>query len=348
MIYFFIPLILIALYKITFHFKDRNKEYMSKESTNCIKGIFIIIVFFSHIRQYQTYDAFIDKPVIKILTLLGQLMVTMFMFYSGFGIYESIKKKKDVYIKQIPKKRVLKVMFDLAIGVISFIICNLFINENFSLKDNLLAFTGWSNIGNSNWYIFSIVSLYLITFISFSIFKKKNSSALILNTILTIIFIAGISFVRPSYWVNTCLCYVAGMWYSYYLDKINVFFEKHKIIYYLMFVIVFAVFAALFKIKDQIVIYSIMSVFFCLVIVLATMRVNVNNKILAWFGTNLFWIYILQRIPMRVFEKIRIDEYNKYIYFGLCFAVTILIVYSYSKFVPKLEKIVFREKQDKK
>lgn len=347
MIYFFIPLILITLYKITFHFKEYNREYMSKESTNCIKGIFIIIVFFSHIRQYQTYDALIDKPVIKILTLLGQLMVTMFMFYSGFGIYESIKKKKESYVKQIPKRRVLKVMFDLAIAIITFIICNLFINEKYSLKDNLLAFTGWSSVGNSNWYIFSIVSLYLITFISFSIFKKKNSNALILNTILAIIFIAGISFARPSYWVNTCICYVAGMWYSYYLDKINIFFGKHQKIYYLIFVIILAIFAALFNIKDQIAIYSIMSVFFCLVIVLATMRVNVNNKILTWFGTNLFWIYVLQRIPMRVLEKLRIDEYNKYIYFGLCFGVTMLIVYLYSKFVPSLEKIVLREKQNK-
>ena len=43
------------------------------------------------------------------------LMVTMFLFYSGYGVFESIKKKKEKYINTIPKRRFLKTLINFAI-----------------------------------------------------------------------------------------------------------------------------------------------------------------------------------------------------------------------------------------
>lgn len=45
-------IILISLIGIKIYFKDFNENYLSKENTSCIKGIFILIVFYSHLCAY--------------------------------------------------------------------------------------------------------------------------------------------------------------------------------------------------------------------------------------------------------------------------------------------------------
>ena len=58
----------------------------------------------------------IDSVGVKFITKLEQLMVTMFLFYSGYGVMESIKRKGDDYIKSFPKKRILTTLINLFIN----------------------------------------------------------------------------------------------------------------------------------------------------------------------------------------------------------------------------------------
>lgn len=348
MIYFFILLMLVIIYKMTIDFKNSNKEYMSKENTTCIKGIFIIIVFISHIRQYQLYDSVIDLPAINILSYLGQLMVTMFMFYSGYGVYESIKNKSREYIKKMPKNRILKTYFLFVISIISFIICNLLLNNAYSLRENIMSFTGWSGIGNSAWYIFSIIVLYILTYISFTIFKKDKIKALILNTLLVIGYIIVMSFLKPPYWCNTCLCYAAGMWYSQFIDKINKALLNNNKKYIITLLIVIVLVILSHAVEANIPMFSIYAVLFALLIVMLTIKININNKILFWLGKNLFWVYILQRIPMMIFQTLKINEYNRYVYFGVSFVATIILVAIYEKLVPIIESKIFNKREKTK
>lgn len=345
----FIILLILILYKMKINIKDGFDDYSGKEQSAIIKGIFIFIVFLSHLRQYATFDEkLLDKPGVFIISFLGQLMVAMFLFYSGFGIYESIKKKGYTYIKNMPKNRILKTFFEFAIAVITFIVCNALLGIKHDVKNTILAFTGWVGIGNSNWYMFAIFCLYIVTFIVFAIFKNKKYFPLILNTILIIIYIILLGFVKESYWVNTVLCYAAGMWYSFYLEKINKFFKEHKVGYYILFVLLGIAFIGtrvLIKVNYSNLLYNLHAIVFCLLIVLFTMKIKITNKILLWFGNNLFWIYILQRLPMIVLGRIGL---NRYILLVSSLIITIALTSIYSKFVPKLENIIFNSKNKEK
>ena len=84
-------------FKIALYFSD----YMNLENTNSIKGIFVWLIIFCHKSGYGIKMKYL---YIKILGYFGQKVVSMFLFYSGFGIYESIKKKGKIYIKTIPRK----------------------------------------------------------------------------------------------------------------------------------------------------------------------------------------------------------------------------------------------------
>ena len=63
-----------------------------------INGFFVGLILFSHFNSYVTTNMKFDSIYYYIFDKIGQLMVTTFLFYSGYGIYESIKSKKNILI----------------------------------------------------------------------------------------------------------------------------------------------------------------------------------------------------------------------------------------------------------
>ena len=91
-----------------------------------------------------------------------------------------------------------------------------------------------------------------------------------------------------------------------------------------------------------------MSLVFVIIIVLISLKININSPILKWFGDNLFWVYILQRIPMIILSSVGYQS-HKYRYFIICFIVTILLTIIvkkiYSLFEKLLDKIIINLKK---
>ena len=224
---------LCVLINLKVRVKDIDVDYMSKDKTFAVKGCFIIIVFMSHIRSYTTFEGFLDNYVIKFLDYMGQLMVAMFLFYSGFGVYESIKKKGYEYVKNIPIGRVLKTFINLFIAILLFLCVDIWLGIEVEAVDVLLAPTGWTSIGNSNWYMFAIFTLYILTFICFTVFKNNRVGALSIFAMLSIVYILIIQRSQGSWWCDTYLCYFAGMLYSHFKEKIDVFLGKNNKAYFL-------------------------------------------------------------------------------------------------------------------
>ncbi|MCD7948799.1 MAG: hypothetical protein LUG12_00870 [Erysipelotrichaceae bacterium] len=159
-------LILIMLLSAHVNKIGLDKEYLSIENTQAIKGIFVILIFLSHIRTYTTFDNTLDLAVIRFLDLISQLVVTMFLFYSGYGIYESIKTKAH-YIQNFLKDRIGYVFMNLVLGLSLYLILNVFIQRSYSLDHILLSLVGIKSIGNSSWFMFAILVLYMSTYFSF-------------------------------------------------------------------------------------------------------------------------------------------------------------------------------------
>ena len=66
--------------------------YLSKEQTTAINGIFVLIVFLSHASTYVELGGPLDAAYSTLKGYLRQLIVASFLFYSGYGMLESIKK----------------------------------------------------------------------------------------------------------------------------------------------------------------------------------------------------------------------------------------------------------------
>lgn len=307
-----------------------NASYMSIENTTCVKGAFVLMVFLSHINNYFTQsEAYTSSPLnsayIFVQSHLGQAIVVMFLFYSGYGVAQSIAKKGDSYVRSMPRRRVLKTLvnFDIAVAVFLFVDLAIGTLSDYSISRIFLSFTGWQSIGNSNWYIFAILILYLITYVSFSLFRENFKKSLWLVTALTVVYIAVMAFFKDPWWFDTVILYPLGMWFSLGKDKITALFEKKKVWYYICFIALLAILLITAVFFENAVCYEIFMVAFCFAVVLFTMKLNFKSRILNFFGKHLFEIYIFMRVPMLLLLNFGVD--NIFVFTIVSLAATVLL-----------------------
>ena len=167
MAFFLLILLLIICYGLTFSGSGRFQDgYLSKENTTAVNGVFVYLIVLSHYAQYADLSGPYDAPYLALREHLGQMVVVTFLFYSGYGMMESLKNKGEAYVRKLFSKFwQLLLRFDVA--VLLFLGINRLLGIEYPLKDTLLAFTTWTAIGNSNWYITAILAIYIIMFVSF-------------------------------------------------------------------------------------------------------------------------------------------------------------------------------------
>lgn len=307
-------------------------SYNSISQTQAIKGFFVITIFFSHFCSYVHLNQWFDTPVQTYCSFLGQLMVAPFFLYSGFGIFESINAKGFAYIINFPKKRILKTLLHFDFAVLLFLLLDCIIQQPPNLFEFLLSLFAWESIGNSNWFIFAILCAYLFTYIGIFLSKRNRYIALVLISTMSFIYILCISRAKPSYWFDTILAFPAGCLLSLYKTQIYRLSQKSSSFIIISFISLgifsctkFLPFGNAF-VNSQLALIS-----FCALVVLLSSKIQVNGRILNWFGANVFSIYILQRIPMNFFSFLEINKYSVYLFFILSFICTLILSILFSK-----------------
>lgn len=342
MLLFYFLLFLLILSRIRYNKAAYNDDYLSLDTTRTIKGIFILLVFIKHISPYIFHAGFEYNGNWKLLfdtvdNNIGQWIVSMFLFYSGYGVMESIKRKGSLYIDQFPRKRLLQTLVNFDIAVICFIVLDLLLGTSITLKQCLLSLVGWESVGNSNWYIFVIILLYIITYLSFK-FTINYKLSLFLALSLSTVSIFILSTCKEIWWYNTMLCYIAGLFFSVFRNKIEVLVKSNYWAVLILLIVLMFVFNKIPYSFNGLV-YNGFSILFCFFVLLLTLKFKVNHKLLIWCGKNLFPLYIYQRIPMIALSYIKGGSFAanySFLFIISCLLITILLTILYNFFAVKL------------
>ena len=191
--------------------------------------------------------------------------------------------------------------------------------------------------------MFVIFALYILSYIGFIMWKDKPFLSLSTITILSLIFVYVMTLTRPDRFANTALCYSAGMWYAYLKPSIDKIIFKHSYLYYPALIITLGLFFLLYPLREQrILMYNLVSIVFCLCFVLFGMKAAIHSKLLIWSGKHLFWIYILQRIPMILFSHYGLAESNPYIFLYTSFFITLIMAKYAQIFMTKVKAVMFK------
>lgn len=220
---FLIALIVLCLWGVKFS-ATGHTDYISRSQTDSIKGIFAIIILYSHMRGYFVSDVPYSSGYNVMLNYLGQLMVVMFLLYSGYGIMEALKRNRKKYMDTFLTHRVGKVwlMFALAVGL--FMLLNAILSIKHEPIKYLTSLIAWDSIGNSNWFVFDILVLYLLTYFALLISSKWGGVKYLVLAVyaltaalVIILWQSG----KGMWWYDTILAYPTGMLYSIYKAKIE-------------------------------------------------------------------------------------------------------------------------------
>lgn len=339
MLYLLILFTILSISKLSFKkIKSIDESSLSKETTTTINGFFVGLILFSHFNSYVTLNHNLDTVYLKIMIYIGQLMVTSFLFYSGYGIFESIKNKPN-YMKTFFKRRFLKLFLSFSFIILLYIIVNALLGKFYSIKTIILSFIGIKSIGNSNWFIFATFCLYIIVMISFKLFKKNNQAALLLCILGSLIYIILLRIFKfEEHWYNTILCFNLGMYISYY--KANILsFLKNKYNYYLLFIIISIIFVICHRHTYNYIVYELYSLIFVSIILLVSLKIKITNSILYFLGKNTFNIYVLQRMVYMILNKIPYFQSNIYIYFIVSIIIIVALSYILNYVINKLYRL---------
>ena len=329
--------ILFFLSSINISIKCSNKfffDYMDLYKTYSVKGIFVWIIVLQHYRSY--YQINLKYLYHTILNCTRQKMVSLFLFYSGFGIYESINKKGIKFTKKLLKKGViLFIKFQIILFI--FLLNNLFLGIKISFKNYLLAIIFKVGIGNSYWFSFTIIIFYFYSYLSFSFIKNNNCFFIGIFSIniisyLHVYFIYNYYHPKSLPSVDNILCFNIGLYYSLfkkYLDKIIM---KNDINYFGFLSLVIIIYTYFYNFQVKVLwTVSIINSFFSLIIILISMKIQFNNDFLILLNSHSYSIYLLQRVILKFMWYKKIFKANNFIRFFIVFSIILFVSCMFDK-----------------
>ncbi len=337
---FALPLLFVVLLFIGCRFQ-KNEDYLSLSQTTSINGLFFLCVFFKHIQNFAVYYTGADRFASVIDNYLGQLIVVPFLFYSGYGISESIKNKPG-YVKNIPVKKILKTWFMFALYVLIWVAIKIPIGQFYALKDILIALTAWTSIGNLQWYVFAMLALWLGTWICFSLFKK-GISPYIAMLFYTLVYAVVMRCFKDTKWYDTVIAYDIGLFVSFFRQYLNKIYDNTK-----LWAVLTAVSAGLFVyltvgFTNSIILMAAKDGLLCALLILVSMRMKIGNPIIFFMGKYLLGMYLMHNIAMILLKRISYMKTHNYAFTFAALALSALLAWVFvslcNLFIKQISKL---------
>lgn len=303
--------LLVALFVCGIAGKPRRStmpvpDFMARELTCSINGFFILLIALSHMRSYirKAFYVALDQPHLLLIRCLGQLVVAPFLFYSGYGIMESIKHKEG-YAAGLPRRRVLPFLVDVWISLAFYLALALYRGKRVTLTTLAYTLVGLRSIGNSNWYVFAIVCLWMATYLAFLLFPHERQRPVAVAVVTALTLAYALWFWSAGYesrWFNTAFCYPAGMAFSLGIDRVRSLHLEtpEKTRTWAACVAGGLTLCVILRLasKGNPFVFNLLAIVFMLVVTLFQMRIHTVSRFFYWAGEHLFPLFLYQRIPM--------------------------------------------------
>lgn len=333
---------------------DFFADYIDLKNTFSVKGIFVWIIFFRHyIQYYKRKNRFTYEIIIS---CLGQKIVSMFLFYSGYGIYESIQKKGNNYSKSLLTKSLI-IFIKSELIILIFVLRYIIYKKEITLKKYILTAFFYSSIGNSNWFAYTIILFYIYSFLSFIFIKNKkyNYLGIIFITILCYLhgnFTYFYYLKRKRFGIDNILPFILGFCYSGIRKYTDKYIMKYDSSFFLILSSFSLIFCYFYINKDiSISMHIFMNGTFCIIVILLNMKVKFDNEFLKFLNIHSYSIYLLQRVILITFyEKKYLRSYESLrIFLQFILVILIATTFDYStSFINKYFKRVDNRLETKK
>ena len=246
-------IILIALALLLFvgikpsKLREWQEEPLSLDRSKAIQGFAAVAIIVHHLSQELAQDA----GAIRFFEGLGVLFVGIFFFFSGYGLYTSLKTKEN-YLKGFLKKRLVTILIPFYMCILVFVAAACISGENLTLMQLLAVLSGWSLINIHMWYIVEIAILYLAFFLIYRLIKNRTAATIVMS-IFVLAMMAGSLMLghgknmscsywfQGEWWYNASFLFVIGIIVSRHSDVLRKIARKAYVVLLLVFAALTAV-----------------------------------------------------------------------------------------------------------
>ncbi len=310
-----------------------NGACLSHARTNLINAFFIVIIVLRHINILIVpfegmdlwYQRFFDGPA-------GQSIVSSFFFFSGYGIFKAIERKREIYVKELIAKRFLRLYINM--GICCAFSCMAFLITHLTPKEALVSFVDTMIGAGGYWFIVMTLAIYLVTWFGFKVCGvTRPLLSILLSFVLIYVLCVALIPIKPMWWLDTELCFPCGMLMALYLTKVENTVRKIRVPVMLVGALCLVAGWMLMKyhmipydvVKDKfgllewlpvdwqnllrgayhILLYPLSTVVFVLGVLwlFAGIKWKKEPSFLVWLGgPAVFYIFVLHFIPIRVIQ----------------------------------------------
>lgn len=213
-----------------------NEDFWSREQSRTIKGICAVLIIFHHMAQKtcapwlpEQYTVHGLEPFLQ----TGYLLVGVFFFCSGFGLYLSVKEKPD-YLDGFIGRHYRPI-------ILVFIIAN------------VCYFLVGNEFSSYNWYVYAILYLYAAFCISFKAFKRDCFSISVLAAITAFYVLICELAVTGTWCYNTVGVFLVGILFAKYRQRIAASIrQRYKLCLAVLFCLLTVTFLAGVRVNNSV------------------------------------------------------------------------------------------------
>ena len=344
-----------------------QEEPLGLDTSKAIQGFAAVAIIIHHLAQELVEGA----GALEFFSELGVLFVGVFFFFSGYGLYTSLKTKEN-YLKGFLKKRLVTVLIPFYTCILTFVVAACICGKKFNPLQLLSVLSGWSLINAHMWYIVEIVILYLVFFIVYRLIKNRTAATVVMSVFVIAMIIGSLLlghgddfscsyWFQGEWWYNSTFLFILGIIFSKHSEGIRKIARKG----YVILVPVFAVLTVLLGLQTKyaLMTYSYWSeepgidpaygdkfrclavqlpwiiVFVCFLL-LVMMKVKFGNPVLKFLGTISLELYLIHNLfltGLRNGTMMKITSNSMYIVLTVLLAVALATVLSgFDKYVISL------------
>lgn len=362
---YFILIALVAILCVGSKIAAKNEwqdEPLSLEVSKAIQGFCAVAIIIHHLAQNLMEKA----DVLQGFSEFGVLFVGVFFFFSGYGLYTSLKTKEN-YLKGFLRKRLTTILIPFYVCIVIFTVTACITGAKFEGKELFFVLSGWTLINDHMWYIVEIAILYILFFVIYRLIKNRTVATIVM-TLCVIGMIAGSLMLchgedyscpywfMGEWWYNSTFLFIVGILVSKHSDILRKIARKGYAFFLILFGGLTIWFASLTK--NALETYSYWSeipgvdpnyddklrclslqlpwiIFFVCFLLLLMMKVKFSNGILKFLGSislELYLIHNLFRLGLSEGFIARIPSASMYI------ALTILMSVAAAAIIHGVDK----------
>ena len=322
-----------------------NEEYTSLKQTKILQGITALGIALHHMGQ-KTCAPWNPRTTIvhglDPFVPIGYVLVGVFLFCSGLGLYKSFKTKPDYLKNGFFRRRILPIIIAYYLSEWICTAVRLLMGQKMKLFEILWYLSGLHMANTNAWYLVVIPVFYLVFWAAFR-FCKKEGLAIFLVFVFTLGYtIFGVLldhqddwWMQGEWWYNSIILFPLGLLFGRFEKSLTKFFRKG---YWLWLVLFLAAFLLLLqqsewlnnnrwgyygeygdplKVQHRLMsaglqwVTAIFYVAFCFQLM---MKVKLGNKALAWLGGITLEFYLMHGIFVELFGYSFLDITKSLVY----------------------------------